>query len=276
MKYEMVTAGEGLAYLVSTKLLAQVPWDKLAIPLLMTGRSEQLLEFFEELTIVNLTCRIVAAGTSLLKEREGRKARSPDDPTWEADYREYMRISLHTPPKHVDQIFRQATRAVRASLNDITANERAKFKKKAQLNHKHCYMCNVALDFSETDSIRKFTMEHLWPQCYGGDSIEENLLPACGSCNSSKKMECASWAMPGIQSLIFGFAPSDNELQRVRGPHRFALHHYAARRLAAQKNITLRRAFLLLKPWTDVRVANEEDMGDFFNLANHQPAGYLE
>jgi hypothetical protein len=39
------------------------------------------------------------------------------------------------------------------------------------------------------------------------------------------------WGMVGIQSLILGIAPSENELTTVAGTHHFALHYYAARRL---------------------------------------------
>ena len=47
-------------------------------------------------------------------------------------------------------------------------------------------MCGSSLDFVN-DNDNAFTCEHIWPRSYGGDSIEENLLPSCKSCNSNKK-----------------------------------------------------------------------------------------
>ena len=265
---------------------------KLSATLLNTGRNDQLIEFFEELTVVNLTCRIVAAGTSLLKRREDREMRLPDDPSFVKEYNNYLRIHLHVPQEHLDQIYRQANRAVRAAINDITPKESARFKRTAQRHHSHCYMCGVELNFGDHEptpggpevadvrrererrNAHRYTCEHIWPQSYGGDSIEDNFLPACVSCNSSKKMEFATWAMASVQSMIFGFAPSDNELLRIEGSYRFAIHHYAARRLAVKKNITLKKAFLHLKPWTDVHLSDAGDTGDFFNLENHQLVGF--
>jgi hypothetical protein len=288
MKYELVTAGEGLAYLVSQKLLTHVPWGTLSQGLVTTGRSEQLIEFFEEMTVINLTCRIVAAGTSLLKATEDRPARQTDDPGFVSDFHRFLRLNLSIPREHQGVIFRQGERALKAVSNDITANERAAFRRQAQNHRAHCYMCGVALSFAdqvpapvgpedrdarkerERLNARCYTCEHIWPQCYGGDSIDDNLLPACVSCNSSKKMEYATWAMANIQSLILGMRPRDNELVSVSGSHRFALHHYAARKLAARKRITMKRAFLELRPWTDVRLYEGEETGDFFTLVNYQ------
>lgn len=289
MKYELVTAGERLAYLISTKLLAHVPWGKLSPALLATGRSEQLIEFFEELTVINLTCRIVATGTSLLKAREGRKARLPSDPGFVADYRGYLRENLHISREHIELIYRQADRALAAVSNDLTASEGSRLRRHAQVHHRHCYMCGVDLNFGEHErapidedpihrvdrerrNAHRYTCEHIWPQSYGGDSVEGNFLPSCDSCNTSKKMGFATWAMAGVQALIFGLAPSANELARVEGPYRFAMHYYAARRLAQKKNTTLKNAFLGLKPWADVRVGDPGDSGDFFNLETHHLA----
>ncbi len=210
-----------------------------------------------------------------------------------ADYREYLRVNLHVPQKYIDLIYRQADRALAAVSNDITANEGSKLKRDAQLHHRHCYMCGVNLNFGEREhasidedpinrvtrerrNAHRYTCEHIWPQSYGGDSVEENFLPSCDSCNTSKKMGFATWAMAGVQALTFGFAPSANELERVEGPYRFAMHYYAARQLAEKRKTTLRKAFLILKPWTDVRVGDLEDTGDFFNLETHQLAGTYE
>src|SRR5207249_4601668 len=115
------------------------------------------------------------------------------------------------------------------------------------------------------------------PHCFGGESEDENLLPACGKCNSTRKRDFASWALVHIHSLSLGMNPSVNALKSVDGTLRFALQYHAARKLAEKRKWTLRAALLRLGPWTeDPRVLDETMAGDFFNLAIHSPYRDLE
>ena len=248
-----------------------VPWEKLQNALLPTSRGERLLEFFREITIVHMTCRVVKAGTSLLDKTPDRPARTVEDPTFHEEYGYYLRETLFVGQEVRDKFYRQAVRAVVASLGGIEPRLRTKIKTSAQSHHPNCYMCNVALDFTEKDPIRKFTAEHLWPQSYGGDSSDDNLLPACGSCNSSKKRDFATWGMVGLQGLILGLTPNDNEVASVEGTYRYAMHYYAARQLAVKKNLTLKRAFQQLRPWGALRIEDPNDVADFFNMLNFVP-----
>jgi hypothetical protein len=212
----------------------------------------------------------VTAGTSLLKELPGRPARVASDPTFEKDLRSFIRERLNIYSPLQDGLFRAGVAAIRSSLQDISQSDRRALKQWAQRSHQFCYMCGRPLDFTEKDKEFKFSVEHIWPQRYGGDSIEENFLPACGQCNASRKRDFASWAMPGIQSMILGFSPSENEYRSVEGIHKFALHYFAAKKYAIRRNKTLKEAFKSLSSWEDLRLRDEEDMGDFFNLENHR------
>lgn len=271
MKYDFVTAGEQLAYFIDQNVLTDNPWAKVEEALLYTGRSEALCVFFREITVINLTCRIVTAGTSLLKETTGRPQRSPSDTGFEKEFRNFIRERLYLRPPLSNDLFRNALRAVESARHDATTNERNTFKSWAQRQHPFCYMCGIPLDFTEQHKHYKFSLEHIWPQRYGGDSIEKNWLPSCGSCNSRKKRDFATWAMPGIQSVVLGFSPSDNEYTMVDGTHRFAMHYLVAKKIAIQRNISLKQAFLILRPWEETpRLMDEYDIGDFFNLANHR------
>lgn len=270
MKYDFVTAGEQLAYFIDRSVLVGNPWNKVAESLLYTGRSEVLCDFFREITVINLTCRIVTAGTSLLKEGVGRPARSPSDTGFEKEFRDFIRERLYIRPPLSDDLLRNALRAVESARHDVTSKERNNFKSWAKREHPFCYMCGIDLDFDEQHEHYKFSLEHIWPQRYGGDSIVDNWLPSCGSCNTRKKRDFATWAMPGIQSLALGFAPSDREYTMVDGTHRFAMHYLVAKKVAMQRNISLKKAFLFLSSWSDPRLMDEEDVGDFFNLVNHR------
>lgn len=269
MRYEFSTDGERLAYHVAQNLLNHVHWDQFAWTLMVTGRGEGLAEFFREISVVNLACRIVRAGASLQRAAGQRPSRGTDAPTFLQDYRNFCRQQLLIPEAAVDQLIRIAVRALDASRGGISDTLRRGLKRRTARTHPNCYMCGQSLDFDEVDVNRKFELDHVWPQSYGGNSIEENLLPACGSCNR-KKMDYATWGMVGIQSLILGINPTDDELARVPGHHRFALHYYAARKLLIRNpQKTLKWAFERIRPWTDVRAQDPADVGDFFNLANH-------
>jgi hypothetical protein len=137
-------------------------------------------------------------------------------------------------------------------------------------------MCGVGLAFDRVQGHAAFTMDHIWPRCYGGNSNDENLLPACNSCNSGKKRDLSTWAMTNPHALILGFNPGTGEYDSVEGHHRYALHVLAAQRLASKLNINLKAALARLGPWGAVRVTDEAQLGDFFNLANHSETVRLD
>lgn len=272
MNYEIKTAGEHLAYFIQDRILKRDAWNKFASALACTGRGEHFCGFFHEVTVVNLTCRIVAAGTSLLRGSVDRDARVAEDTSFQKDFADFLRerFSLHQSLQ--GDLLRSALRAVDRAQRDVSATDRKVFKSWAEREHKRCYLCGVPLDFTETDAVTRFTLEHIWPQRFGGDSDPDNWLPACGSCNSGKKRDFATWAMPSIQSLVLGFTPSETAYKAVDGSQRFALHQLAAKKLAIRHNISLKRAYMRLGPWESLRLIDETDIGDFFNLATHNPA----
>lgn len=269
MNVPSVTAGEQLAHFVSKRLLNGVRWDAVAEALVCTGRSEQLCIFFAEIATINLTCKIIVAGTSLLRATTDRPARSSLDGMFQSDFREFIRERLYVNPPMSDELFRYALRGVQSAGRDVSATERKEFKVWAKREHKNCYMCGRDLDFEEKDKDLKFTLEHIWPQCYGGDSVKDNWLPACATCNSQKKGAFATWAMAPIQSLVIGFDPSENDLTAVTGSHRFALQHLTAQRIASERQISLKKALMQVGTWAAPRLLDQSDVGDFFNLANH-------
>jgi hypothetical protein len=270
MKYEIKTAGEQLAYFIQDRILDRAAWNRLTDVLTCTGRSDALCDFFHQVTVINLTCRIVAAGTSLLRAAASRPARSLQDSGFEKEFLDFLRERLFVGQSLSSDLLRNALRAVESTQRDPTPKQRNTFKCWADREHRRCYLCGVSLDFTEQDPVRKFTLDHIWPQRFGGDSIEDNWLTACGSCNSRKKRDFATWAMPNVQSLILGFDPSESEYGAVEGSQRFALHQLAAKKLASQRNMSLKRAYVLLGPWESLRLIDAGDTGDFFNLAIHR------
>jgi hypothetical protein len=265
MTAESVTDGEKLCQFIEHRLISDAKWSVLEAGLKYTGRQAELIDFFQQLTTVNLAGRLVIAGASILERV------NITDPQFEYELQSFLREQLEIPHYLINETYRFVYRSVKASQESISDSLRRRLKRWAQTKHTHCYLCGVALDFDDTDSHYSFTCEHIWPRSYGGNSIEENLLPACQSCNSSKKGNYATWVMPAIQSLIMGFNPASQRLQEIEGCYKFALHYKMAQKLATQKHLSLKRAFLEIGAWTEVRVSHPDDVADFFNLENYAP-----
>jgi HNH endonuclease len=258
-----VTDGEKLCNFLNHRLLASAPWDALASALEHTGRHAELVEFYRQITAVALTGRVVSAGVSLAK-RVGIQ-----DPAFKREFIALFREYIGIPHPLLDQFFRFSYRAVEAALEQLPNSARRQIEAFARRSHAYCYMCGVPLTFEDQDAHSAYTCEHVWPRAYGGNSIVENLLPACQSCNTNKKANFATWAMPAIQSLILGLSPPEAELQEIHGSFKFALHYRAAQRLATTERMSLKNAFLQLGPWEDVRIRDVGDIVDIFNLENH-------
>ncbi|MCP4696845.1 MAG: HNH endonuclease [Gammaproteobacteria bacterium] len=266
---EYVTDGEKLCQFIETHLISNAKWSVLETGLEYTGRKAELIDFFHQLTTVNLAGRLVIGGTSILEQF------NIDNPQFECKLRIFLRKNLEIPHHLIDETYRFVHRSVQASQENISDTSRRKFKKWAKTKHARCYLCGVGLDFDNANSPISFTCDHIWPRSYGGNSIEDNLLPACESCNSKKKGNFATWVMPAIQSLIMGFKPTSQRLKEIEGCYKFALHYKIAQQLAAQEHLSLKRAFLKTGTWTDIRVSNPDDVADFFNLENYESRPYL-
>jgi hypothetical protein len=259
-----VTAGERLCNFLNRRLLKSDVWGDLEELLSVTGRSAHLVLFFRELAAVTLTGRIVTAGQSLSGSFE-----TVDDPGFRKVFTEHLRDVVGIPTRLLDELFRHSLRAVSAAIASTPPSVAKHMRAWAILRHPHCYICGTVLDFDVPELINTYTLEHIWPRAYGGDSVEENFLPACDSCNSKKKRHFATWVMPAVQSLQLGLSPTEQRLGEIEGSYKFSLHYRAAQRVAMEKRITMKSAFLEIGPWTDVRLLDTDDVADFFNLENH-------
>lgn len=257
------TDGEQLCNFVNHRLLASAPWSTLASGLEFTGRHSELIDFYRQITAVGLTGRLVSAGLSLAETIDVQ------DPAFKKELITFFRDYIGIPHRFLDEAYRFTNRAVMAALEPLRGTVRNQLEAFAMRTHPHCYMCGVSLNFDHRDTPPSYTCEHVWPRGYGGNSFIENLLPACYSCNTIKKANFATWAMPAIQSLILGLSPTPDRLQEIPGTFKFAIHYRAAQQFAIRQHATLKNAFLRLGPWEDVRIRDVGDIVDVFNLENH-------
>lgn len=258
------TKGEILREFILEELIAGREWSNLGRLLSPTGRSNQLIEFFQEITAVSTVGRLVRAGIDIAEELE------TSSPEFIHDYSQFVRETFSASKSISDELLRLAVEAVKAARKDATTKQRQGFRKAAQSKSESCYLCGVKLVFEDDANHAAYSLDHVWPRSYGGDSESENFIACCRECNNSKKQNYANWAMPSIQAILYPLNATSEQLGQMNGSHRFAIHHMAAHRVAQQRGISLKRAFQSIGPWKTLTTIDNSVVADFFNITASQ------
>jgi 5-methylcytosine-specific restriction endonuclease McrA len=265
-EYRLISPGERLCSFLFENMIDCSAWDQLENKHLhVTRRASGYRSYFQELLALNLTHRLILAAEYLRTVINAS----------ESGFLQQLQAPIHACGLHTldssGTLSRLVRDAVIAAHHDISPTLRRNMLTWAAREHRHCYLCGITLNFDlgQTANDNDVTLDHLWPQSYGGESTDENLLPACRSCNTKLKKSIPSWAGCAIQTLTIRREPSKEAL-KIDKMFRFALHDREARRYANERKMTLKQAYRKLGPWEDSpSLLNEEDDGDFFNLTMH-------
>lgn len=250
------TNGQYLArYLLDHHLDGRGPrWSGLGSALLASNRGSDWVEAFQEMVSLQLARRLISAGGKLM-ERHGL-------PAAEAEIKQVIIDTMVVHYTSASEVYERLLPAIRSARQTISESIRRSIAAMARREMPYCYLCGTEVDF-DADSHRAFTLDHVWPRAYGGNSDEENLLGACRSCNEAKASE-PSWALYPIQSYVAGFEVRDLEdMPRVM---QFAVQARAAKYLAHSEGLSLRDAYLRLGRPNRPVVLNEATAVDLFNL----------
>ena len=260
---QFITDGERLAYYFDTEFFPQ-GWERLRDFLRPSGRSEELSGFFRLLIATTMAQRVVLAGRGLADRFDSH------DPVFVQEFTNTLRELFSYRFDQEDRTIRLSLAAVKASQENHPNAASRDVRKRAKAQQSPCYMCGVQLAFgrelAEHDRHRRCTIDHIWPQHCGGNSLRENYLPACEACNSKKKAHRVSWANSEIQGFGICSNPDTDSLDEMPGFIKFAAHYRRAETLAYAKDISLKRAFVRVGPWRGFRVINPAVPTDFFNL----------
>lgn len=140
------------------------------------------------------------------------------------------------------RLARLVIRAEKSSFMEIPAT--AKKNVIGKHGSAQCYLCNKKIfDDRPKDHHELLTMEHVWPQSMGGDSIEENLLPACLKCQKDTK-DTLSWEWVNVHNIVLPSEPSGNALKSVSRREKIAKHFELAIQVATELQITMKQALL--------------------------------
>lgn len=116
-----------------------------------------------------------------------------------------------------------------------------------QSEPRQCYLCDIPLT-SHRGARDQFTTEHLWPLSLGGETVADNLLPACQDCNSKRK-HFITWAWGPVQSTFHarsGDEAPPGELRLSLALARLML--VAAGNSGTRRRLTLKEAAKRIRP----------------------------
>jgi hypothetical protein len=149
------------------------------------------------------------------------------------------------------RLARLVTAAVRVSRKSPTQTVRkAVIPQRSPIQ---CYLCARALSAqAPPGDPQEVTIEHIWPQSIGGESVEDNLLPACVDCQNEKK-DLFSWEWFGVHNLVLPPEPSVDALRSVPRGARIARHYFHVMNVCREDQISLKAGFMRVGPATPIR-----------------------
>ena len=235
-------------------------WDQVARVLLPTGRADEWKEAMREMTVLHLTHRLIKGGSTIAGGQGGLDAVAKNN------IKILILNTMSVRPSAVNDIYARLEPAIRSTRQKINSSTRRVIEAEARKAMPYCYLCGTDLDFdSNEDYWTAFTIDHVWPRAYGGNSLADNLLPACQSCNV-KKGHTPSWSMYPVQALIAGHQLDDEKLATLPKEMRFSVQSRAAAHHATANATSLKDAFISLgRPGTP-SVVNPQVSVDVFNL----------
>jgi len=206
------------------------------LELLQIGdRTEDFSEYFVGVFAVNILARAMKKAKTIVRDIE-------DEKLHQRHLVKYFQLSLGLTGSSLsgglDRFAILVLESEKSSNKSISNSVKSEmFKSKAL----YCYICGVSISRSNQDSNLNAELEHIWPQSYGGDSIIENLLPACFKCNKDKG-NMILWQNANVHSFVLKPNPSEDEFENIRRVERIAKHRRTIFKYACEKNISLKEA----------------------------------
>lgn len=261
--FQPATPGEHLLHLLSERILEEdgismlndLSWSTAA-----GSRGQALQEYVISINALNLTARLI---------RKAQRVLEIDDAS--LHHGEFVRFLQQTlglvqqPGDLLDEIARQSIFA--AKISKRVPSQAVRRKVRGDSLEVACYLCgNMCIHKSE-DRMASIYYEHLWPASYGGDSIEQNLLPACYACNDAKK-DMLLWQTGAIFSFVLKPDPSADERTRIGRREKVARRIQDILQKANFERCTLKEAAMKIGPakFENLVAIDRDDAIDYFNL----------
>ncbi len=256
--YPAATKGEALmAYVHSRIVEDKNSWTRLHGSLRPIGNHEQLTEYYALHAATYLTCKLM----TIARYYGSGGATTESQISTVIERYPWNRINQQ------NKLLRLLCAAVRSADRPINKSEREQLKHFAKREHQFCYICGKSLNFTDDNLPESFTIEHLWPSSLGGDSFEENFLPACYRCNG-KKGNVATWVSTDVHT-IFSCDETEDKVTKMEFRRKYALLHREALTYAIDNGVILRDAFIAIGPFVNIRFNAESQIADMFDMRIH-------
>jgi hypothetical protein len=257
--YRSTTTGERLFMHIYSAIARNSCWKQVEVILRPSGDGGKYLSYILQHTALYICCKLISAAKDLVPGGRIENTGSIESLIQGGPWR-----TLNDQGR----LLRLLVSATENSDTDIPAEIGRSLTRFSKANHRWCYICGVTLDYDDRNKRSYFTLDHLWPRSYGGDSVEENLLLSCVDCNT-KKGNAALWVASDIHSAFFGLNPKSGRLSRLKSERRIALYQRAGVNLALKLHMPLKKAFLELGPWDQVSMYDSESVAEMFNMRIH-------
>jgi 5-methylcytosine-specific restriction endonuclease McrA len=263
LQFSPQTTGEHLFLLIVRELYGIQPLANLqALAILAVGgRTDQFADYFLGLSTFNVLARLV---------KKAERVRAIDNEALHhsamvAFIQGTLGIPRHPESDMVDRLAEAALKAAADSkrkIRDAVKNSVCNGRKELS-----CYICGRTLLRQSADPDTQVEFEHLWPASFGGNSIEENLLPACTHCNGAKG-HMLLWHTAHIASFVLKPQPSEEELKAISRQEKIAKHTRNIYARACDDRCSLKTAALSIGPvnMTSIYADDKDDAMDFFNF----------
>lgn len=226
--------------------------------LVATGRGNEWSDALHEMAVLHLARRLIAAAVSIIS------LSAEWDYAVEQEIKQMMLFTMTIDYFVVGEIYERLAPAVRSVRQGISNGVRSELEAEARRSTPWCYLCGADIDF-DTEGPTAFSLDHVWPRAYGGNSDSENLLPSCKSCNE-RKANVPSWALYPIQALVAGYQLDSTELARMPKEMRFSVQTRAAAAFAREHRTSLKEAFVAMGRPDLPSVVDASSSIDVFNL----------
>ena len=264
VSFTPTTTGEHLFQVIVRDHLGLSALSQLqASPMLRVGgRTDDLSEYFIGVSALNLLSRVV---------KKAERIRTDEQETLhQVSMVSYIQKSLGiSVSPGSDSVDRFASLALKTAADSKRPIKDA--VKIAVLNGQKelaCYVCGGLL-LKKPDALpeNRIEYEHIWPASFGGNSIPENLLPACGFCNRAKG-HMMLWQSAHVAAFVLKPSPSEEELKSIQRSEKVAKHTQSIFSYACHHRTSLKDAALAVGSisMSSVYSVDADDAMDFFNF----------
>jgi hypothetical protein len=269
LKWDAVTSGEELFLFIRNDVLPSLPssravWANLREVLNAVGGSPGFNEYFLGAVAIQATRRLVRhcseetdGAIAAMHVKIVSKFASEDVfPSLDRDL--------------IGRLARLVVQATKASDQNITRTTRTLVLR--GMEEVQCYLCGRLLDPAVPDGNPAFlSLDHLWPASIGGESDEDNLLPACCDCQQ-KKADSPSWEWINLHNMVWPSAPSADATRKIERQTRIARYYHQVTGVAAERRCSLKKVFLELgKMMSPATFARTGVPTTFFDLQTVEP-----